>query len=271
MKVPCNQRASATGWRTARGVTVAAMATVAALGLAACGGGDSAAPTSESETTTSAEPVIVLPTRAELNDVLARLIDPNLPVEEKAKTIEDGDKAGDFFDIVTDGAENQEISFDVIDPVTPGFNKKEAVAGVNVNRPEEDPTLVEQVDFIYRDGRWMLSKEWACNLAALVDGEHKPGFCLAPGETPPPPEEESETEEPPAEEQQEPAPAPEPEPAPEPDPGPPPAEGEAPPPPPPPPAEGEVPPPPPPPAEGEAPPPPPPPPGDAPPPPPPPA
>lgn len=257
MKVPCNQRVSGMRWRTARGVTVAAMASVSALGLVACGGGDTAAPTTESKTSSSAEPVIMLPTRAELNDVLARLINPDLPIEEKALTIEDGDTAGDFFDIVTHSANEQEISFDVIDPVTPGFTTKQAVAGVNILRPEEDPMLVEQVDFIHRDGRWMLSKEWACNLASTLDPEHKPGFCLAPGETPPPPpepeEEETPVEEAPVEEA--PAPAPEPE-APEPEapveevsPPPPPAPEppveEAPPPPPPPPAEDAPPPPPP--------------------------
>ena len=256
MKVPCNQRVSGMRWRTARGVTVAAMASVSALGLVACGGGNTAAPTTESKTSSSAEPVIMLPTRAELNDVLARLINPDLPIEEKALTIEDGDTAGDFFDIVTHSANEQEISFDVIDPVTPGFTTKQAVAGVNILRPEEDPMLVEQVDFIHRDGRWMLSKEWACNLASTLDPEHKPGFCLAPGETPPPPpepeEEETPVEEAPVEES--PAPAPEPE-APEPEA---PVE-EVPPPPPPapePPAE-EAPPPPPPPAEDAPPPPPP--------------
>ena len=257
MKVPCNQRVSGIRWRTARGVTVAAMASVSALGLVACGGGDTAAPTTESKTSSSAEPVIMLPTRAELNDVLARLINPDLPIEEKALTIEDGDTAGDFFDIVTHSANEQEISFDVIDPVTPGFTTKQAVAGVNILRPEEDPMLVEQVDFIHRDGRWMLSKEWACNMASTLDPEHKPGFCLAPGETPPPPpepeEEETPVEEAPVEEA--PAPAPEPE-APEPEapveevpPPPPPAPEppveEAPPPPPPPPAEDAPPPPPP--------------------------
>ena len=256
MKVPCNQCVSGIRWRTARGVTVAAMASVSALGLAACGGGNTAAPTTESKTSSSAEPVIMLPTRAELNDVLARLINPDLPIEEKALTIEDGDTAGDFFDIVTHSANEQEISFDVIDPVTPGFTTKQAVAGVNILRPEEDPMLVEQMDFIHRDGRWMLSKEWACNLASTLDPEHKPGFCLAPGETPPPPpapeEEETPVEEAPVEE----APAPAPEPAaPEPEapveevpPPPPPAPAppaEAAPPPPPPPAEAAPPPPPP--------------------------
>lgn len=260
MKVPCNQRVSGMRWRTARGVTVAAMASVSALGLVACGGGNTAAPTTESKTSSSAEPVIMLPTRAELNDVLARLINPDLPIEEKALTIEDGDTAGDFFDIVTHSANEQEISFDVIDPVTPGFTTKQAVAGVNILRPEEDPMLVEQVDFIHRDGRWMLSKEWACNLASTLDPEHKPGFCLAPGETPPPPpepeEEETPVEEAPVEES--PAPAPEPEapepeapveevppPPPPPPPAPEPPVEEAPPPPPPPPAEDAPPPPPP--------------------------
>lgn len=256
MKVPCNQRVSGMRWRTARGVTVAAMASVSALGLVACGGGNTAAPTTESKTSSSAEPVIMLPTRAELNDVLARLINPDLPIEEKALTIEDGDTAGDFFDIVTHSANEQEISFDVIDPVTPGFTTKQAVAGVNILRPEEDPMLVEQVDFIHRDGRWMLSKEWACNLASTLDPEHKPGFCLAPGETPPPPPEPEEEETPVEEAPVEEAPAPAPEPAaPEPEA---PVE-EVPPPPPPapePPAE-EAPPPPPPPAEDAPPPPPP--------------
>lgn len=254
MKVPCNQRVSGMRWRTARGVTVAAIVSVSALGLAACGGGNTAAPTTESKTSSSAEPVIMLPTRAELNDVLARLINPDLPIEEKALTIEDGDTAGDFFDIVTNSANEQEISFDVIDPITPGFTTKQAVAGVNILRPEEDPMLVDQVDFIYRDGRWMLSKEWACNLASTLDPEHKPGFCLAPGETPPPPPEpegEAPVEEAPVEEApapvEEPAPAPAPEPPAEevPPPAPEPPAEEVPPPPAPAPAEDAPPPPPP--------------------------
>lgn len=200
MKAPGIQRAR--GFRAlTRGMTAAAVVAAATLGISACTTGDSAAPTSAS-TTTSTEAVIVLPTRAELNDVLARLLNPDLPFEEKALTVEDGFKAGDYFGIVTDAAKKQELGFDVIDPVTPGYTTKEAIAGVNVLRPGVDPVLVDQVSFLYRDGRWLLSKDWACTLATMLAPEHKPGFCLAPGEVPPPPN-------PPAQPAEEPAQAPE--------------------------------------------------------------
>nr|WP_162933276.1 hypothetical protein [Corynebacterium lactis] len=195
--------------RSVRSVTALVISAVASVSLVACGGEDTPqAQTSSS--TSSAAPVVVLPTAVELNDVLARIIDPHLPIEEKSLTIEDGDKAGDYFDIVTKAAAEKKIHFEVIDPVLPGFSATSAVAGVRVVVPGAEPRVVEQIDFLNKRGRWMLSKDWACRLSEALGPEHKPGFCLAPGETPPPP--------PPA---SEPAPEPAPVPAPAPEPAPP--------------------------------------------------
>lgn len=213
--------------RSVRSATALVISAVASVSLVACGGESTPQETMSSKTS-SAAPVVVLPTPAELNDVLVRLLDPNLPPEERAQTIEDGDKAGDYFDIVSRAAADREIHLDVIDPVLPGFSATSAVAGINVTEGDSEPRLIEQVDFLNRKGRWMLSKEWACRLVGTLDPEAKPAFCLAPGETPPPPPEPAPPAETPAPEQA--PPPPEDTPAPPPPPPAPPADAPPPPP-----------------------------------------
>lgn len=229
-----------------RGATTLALGCAMSLTLVACGGSGETAPSSSPTSSKSAAPIAVLPSLVELNDVLARFLDPNLPMDQRAQTIEDGDKAGDYFDIITPAAEEQGIRLEAVEPVMPGFTASAAVVGINLIRGGEEtgvegetkePQRIEGVDFIHKNGRWMISKDWACQLAGMIKPDHKPGFCLAPGETPPPPAPETPSEEPPApqapEPEQPPAPAPVPEgeppaPAPEGNPAPPAPEGEPP-------------------------------------------
>lgn len=206
-----------------RGATALALGCAVSLTLVACGGSGESEPSSSAAPSKSAAPIAVMPSLVELNDVMARFLDPNLPVDQRALTIEDGEKAGDFFDIVSPAAAEQNIRLEAVDPVMPGFTSSAVVVGINLIREGEqadgeaegeapEPQRIEGVDFINKNGRWMLSKDWACQLAASIKPDQKPAFCLAPGETPSSsPSETSSEESAPAE-----TPAPEESPAPEP-------------------------------------------------------
>ena len=171
--------------RTTGTLATMALCTAATLGLGACSSPAPEPP--EPTSSTTAAPIVVLPTVAELNDVLNRLLDEALPIEEKQLTIEDGAKAGDFYPILVDAAKQRGIRLEAIEPVLPGFSNTGAVVGINILTEGAEPTLVEGVEFRFDQGRWQLTQEWACGLLTAMNPEAKPGYCLAPGEVPPPP------------------------------------------------------------------------------------
>ena len=195
----------------------AALAVSAALVVTACSSdGDEDAPASSATsapTTTQAQ--APLPTAAELGDLLNRALDPALPVEEKAGTVQDGAEAGELFDQMTRAAQDSGATFAVVDPVLPGNTPEIALATATLTLPEQEPITVDNAEFVKQDGEWKISRAWACTLVGQVaEGgeENLPVFC---GGDPAPAPEEAPAENPaPVEEAPAPAPAPAPEAAP---------------------------------------------------------
>ena len=101
--------------------SVAVVAAVAAgLSLSACSSDDD----DSTDGTTSAAPTTqttALPTAVELNDVLNRAVDPAVPSDQKADTVEGGDQALELFDVMTQSKEESGATLEVVDPVLPGI------------------------------------------------------------------------------------------------------------------------------------------------------
>ena len=170
-----------------RSLTATLIAGATALTLAACGDDGEGTDESTSTTTTSASEVAAFPTAMELNDILARATDPNLPVEEKAATVENGEEATELFDVMTRSKQESGAALEVVEPVLPGYAPDSVLAGVNFILPEQQPQLIEGVEFVNVDGQWKLSQTWACELVKNVAPDQVPPMCLPEGVEPPPP------------------------------------------------------------------------------------
>ena len=197
----------------------AALAVSAALVVTACSSDEEEdAPTSSATSapaTTQAQDA--LPTAAELGDLLDRALDPALPVEEKAGTVQDGAEAGELFDQMTRAAQDSGATFAVVDPVLPGDTPEIALATATLTLPEQDPITVDNAEFVKQDGEWKISRAWACTLVGQVaEGgeENLPVFCGGDPAPAPAPEEAPAENPAPVEEAPAPAPAPAPEAAP---------------------------------------------------------
>ncbi|MEJ5920601.1 MULTISPECIES: hypothetical protein [unclassified Corynebacterium] len=194
-------------------MTALVIAGMTALTLAACGDDEPATPESSKETSkekTSTSEVAVLPSAKELNDLLMKVTDGAAPIEERTALVETGEEMPDLFPAIVRPPEGGP-SFNVIEPVMPGFTADSALAGVDVNYPDQEPQRIEGVEFMRVDGKWRLSKVWACTLAQTMSPDSVPPVCAPEGEVPAPPAEEQ----PPAEVPPVEAPAPEAPPAPE--------------------------------------------------------
>nr|WP_245945891.1 hypothetical protein [Corynebacterium senegalense] len=180
----------------ARKITAALAALGAAVSLAACSndgeGGSSSSSTAASSGSSSASqaPAAELPTAAELNAVLTRATDPNLPIEERVNTVEGGETAPELFDVMAQSQQESGANFQVVDPVLPGYSPNTALATVNFTAPDAQSQLAENVEFMYQDGTWKLSQSWACTLVTnTLPAEQVPEMCRtqAPaGEAPAP-------------------------------------------------------------------------------------
>ncbi len=173
-----------------RSLTATLIAGVTALSLAACGDDGEGTDESTRATTTSTAEVAAFPTAMELNDILARATDPNLPIEEKTQTVENGEEAAELFDVMTRSKEESGATLEVVEPVLPGYTPDSVLAGVNFILPEQEPQLIESVEFRNVDGQWKLSQTWACELVKNVAPDQVPPMCLPEGVEPPPPAEE---------------------------------------------------------------------------------
>ena len=97
---------------------------------------------------TQAAPVAELPSAEELNGVIQRAADPNLPIEERALTVQGGQTVPELFDVMTS--------------------------------PDAEPTLINDVTFVHEDGHWKLSQQWACNLvSSALPPDQVPAMCVA--------------------------------------------------------------------------------------------
>lgn len=166
---------------------VAAVAAVGlSLGLAACSNDDAANndPASSSEQTSAqqAAPVAELPTADELNAVLARATDSNLPIGERTNTVQGGETVPELFDVMAQSQQESGANFQVVDPILPGYGPNTVLATVNFTQPEQQSSQqAEDVEFVFEDGQWKLSQEWACTLVSnTLPPEQLPQMCKAP-------------------------------------------------------------------------------------------
>ena len=167
-----------------------------ALTLAACSddaeNADTAAETTKNaESSTKAESAPVdLPTAEELNGVLQRASDPNLPAEERTKTVEGGEDFPELFDTLAAATVESGANFEV-QSVFPGYTDDTALTIVGYTMPDREPQTADNVEFIHQDGQWKLSREWACVLVTnTVEPEQVPEMCLHDGVDVPPNEAE---------------------------------------------------------------------------------
>lgn len=159
-----------------------------ALGLAGCAS-DDATTVEETTATTSAAvetqaapaaPAAQLPTAEELNAVLQRAADPNLPIEERMHTVQGGETAPELFDVMSQSQAESGANFQVVKPVLPDFEPNQVLASVNLTAPDTEPTLINDVTFVFENGQWKLSQQWACNLvSSTLPPEQVPAMCVA--------------------------------------------------------------------------------------------
>ena len=137
-------------------LVAAAAAAGLALGLAACSE-DSDTPETTTETkavTSEAAPAAEMPTAEELNAVLQRAADPNLPISERANTVQGGETSPELFDLMTQSQQQSGANFQVVNPVLPGYTANSVLATVNFTRPDAESQLAEDVEFVHEDGNW---------------------------------------------------------------------------------------------------------------------
>ncbi|TXS64697.1 hypothetical protein CHU71_04755 [Corynebacterium sp. LK14] len=165
-------------------LSVAIMAVSAATALAACSSSDEVEkagpatiekrPSSEETSIASAE----IPDAAALNAILAKATDPNVPVEEKTKTVQGSEQAPELFDVMAASQAESGAVFEVVAPVLPGYTPESALATVNFSTPDGQGQTADQVEFVFEDGDWKLSKNWACILVSnIVPPEQVPPMC----------------------------------------------------------------------------------------------
>ena len=166
--------------KTRKLIAIAAAVTTM-LSVAACSSnGDKAADTTRSSTTAQSTTATQqdLPTAAELNEVLARVVDPAVPNEEKAQAIQGGEQAPELFDTMVRAKEESGAEFRVEDPVMEGDSPNSALALVTFTLPDRPEQNVKDVEFVYEDGTWKLSTKWACMLITnVVPPEQVPAMC----------------------------------------------------------------------------------------------
>lgn len=181
--------------KTPKLVAAAAVAGLA-LSLTACSeDSDTTETTAASQAASSeAAPVAEMPTAEELNAVLQRAADPNLPIAERANTVQGGETTPELFDLMTQSQQESGANFQVVDPVLPGYTANSVLATVNFTRPDAESQLAEDVEFINEEGNWKISKSWACFLVSnTLPPEQVPDMCNtgapaapeAPAEQPP--------------------------------------------------------------------------------------
>ncbi|QYH20561.1 hypothetical protein JKI95_10635 [Corynebacterium aquatimens] len=156
------------------------------MGAAACSDDADTAASTTAETTsaatveTQAAPVAQLPTVEELNGVIQRAADPNLPIEERMLTVQGGENVPELFDVMSQSQMESGATFQVVDPVLPGFEPNQVLAAVNLVQPGAEPTLINDATFVHEDGHWKLSQQWACNLiSSTLAPEQVPAMCNA--------------------------------------------------------------------------------------------
>ncbi|WP_185769091.1 hypothetical protein [Corynebacterium anserum] len=192
----------------------------AGLTLTACGNDNDEENTAPSSSQQTAQEEAI-PAAADLQGVLARAVDPNVPTDQKLDTVVGGQEAPELFDSLTKAAVDSKAQFNVLDPVLPGMLPNVYTANVNLMLPNAEPQQIQGVEFV-RDtadqNKMKLDKRWACSLVEAVLPDQVPAMCnpdtAAPEGSPAPAPEGQPAPAPAPEGQPAPAPAPEGQPAP---------------------------------------------------------
>ncbi|WP_312978162.1 hypothetical protein [Corynebacterium sp.] len=167
----------------------AAVALTAGLSATACSSDDAddnnTAAETTAEQTTEQTP---LPTAQELGEILDRAVAPDIPADEKADTVENGEQAVELFDVMTASKQESGATFEVIDPVMPGIVENTVETTMNMTLPDQEPQLIQGVKFVNDNGQWKLSQEWACTLVSNVAPDQVPETCAPFLEDAPAPE-----------------------------------------------------------------------------------
>lgn len=154
----------------------AVIALTAGLSVTACSSDDSDDGSSDTTAAQTTE-TTPLPDAQELGDILARAVDPGVPAEEKADTVENGEQAVDLFDVMIQSQQESGATFEVVDPILPGNTPQEVMATMNLIQPDAEPVRMDGVKFVNDNGQWKLSQEWACTLVSNVAPDQVPDSC----------------------------------------------------------------------------------------------
>ena len=172
-----------------RKFSAACLALTAATALAACSSDDeqdnSAATNTETQESASSDgdsAAPSLPSPADLNAILAKATDPNASEQEKTATVQGGETAPEIFDTMAQSKAESGAEFEVVDPVLPGYDPQSVLTTVNFTTADGQQQTADQVEFVYEDGTWKLSKAWACTLIQnTVPPEQVPEMCADTG------------------------------------------------------------------------------------------
>ncbi|MDN6284066.1 MAG: hypothetical protein L0J64_14350, partial [Corynebacterium sp.] len=157
-----------------------AVAVSTGLALASCSSDEGDAAATSSATTTAEETTEaqdVLPDSAALAEILDRAVDPEVPTEQKADTVEDGHEAAELFEVMTRAKQESGAEIEVIDPVLPGETPEIATASVRMTLPDQEQDFQDSVEFVKQDEQWKLSRAAACGLVEKVAADQVPPVC----------------------------------------------------------------------------------------------
>lgn len=119
-----------------------------------------------------------LPTAADLNAILAKATDPNVTMDEKTATVQGGETAPEIFDVMAQAQVDSGATFQVEEPVLPGYTPDSVLTTVTLNVPGQPPQVADSVEFIFEGGQWKLAQSWACTLISnTVAPEQVPAMC----------------------------------------------------------------------------------------------
>ncbi|MFE3289858.1 hypothetical protein [Rhodococcus sp. NPDC059234] len=149
-------------------VAGAALAAVFALGACSSNDGGTTTTTTKKATTSAVAPVDSppVPTAAELNAMLVKGLDPATPVAEKVTLVQDGAADPGLFDQVAAAAKQSNATVTIVDPILDnGDGTLTATVNMNIGGQVNPGTAT----FVVENGKWVLSKEYACNIVKLAN------------------------------------------------------------------------------------------------------
>ena len=165
-------------------LSAAILALGTSVSLAACSSSDEDAANSSSaakptgETSASQVVSTEMPSVEQLNEILGKASDPNVPQEEKVQLVQGSETAPELFDVMSQSQAESGATFEVVAPVIPGLVPDSALATVHINTPDGQQQTADQVEFINDGGTWKLSQTWACVLVTnIVPPEEVPEMC----------------------------------------------------------------------------------------------